>query len=100
MGAWYTFRCPGCAYTAEVSGGPDCGFNVGTVTISCATCRTLRDVDYTNEVWKEPRDPLPEHPQCPSARTRTHRTKLWRHPGPCPKCRVTMEDQGGITIWD
>ena len=100
MGHWNAYRCPGCAYTAEVSGGPDCGEFSRTVTVSCATCCKLRDVSYTGEPWKEPADPVPEHPVCPSARTRTHRTTLWFDPGPCPRCGETMTNEGMTTLWD
>ena len=100
MGTIYAFRCPRCAYTAEVSGGPDCGFSVGTVTISCATCRKLRDVVVTHEPWKNPPDPVPEHPRCTSSRTRVHHTVLWRDPGPCPRCALMMVNDGETLLWD
>ena len=100
MGACFEFRCPGCPYTAEVSGGPDCGFSVGTVTISCATCRKLRDAVITEDAWKDEPDPVPAHPRCPSARTRVHRTVLWCDPGPCPRCGTTMEKGELRVLWD
>ena len=100
MGQWNAFRCAACAYSAEVSGGPDCGRRVRTVTISCATCRKLYDVSVSDEPLKEPPDPVPDNPMCPSGRTQTHRTELWRHPGPCPRCGETMIDEGASTDWD
>ena len=100
MGTHYAFRCPGCAYTAEVSGGSDVGMSVGTVTISCATCRKLRDVVVTEAPWNDPPDPVPEQPRCTSARTRLHRTVLWCDPGPCPRCGVTMLNEGMTVLWD
>ncbi len=102
MGTWYLFRCPGCGYSAEVSGGPDVGEVSRTVTISCATCRKLRDAIVSEEPWKEPPDPVPEHPRCPGERTRKHRTTVWTAPGPCPRCGsvIGMDDVESEILWD
>lgn len=98
MGSWYEFGCGKCGYTVEVSGGPDVGMSSRTVTISCATCKRLRDVVISEEPWKDPPDPVPLHPKCPSSRTRKHATTLWRDPGPCPKCGTRMHHLGGMTL--
>ena len=44
MGRSYLFECPRCAYRAPVSGGPDRGLDVATLTIVCRDCRKLYDV--------------------------------------------------------
>ncbi|MEZ0324451.1 MAG: hypothetical protein ACAH95_00970 [Fimbriimonas sp.] len=38
------FRCPGCDYRAEVSGGEDRGLEVYTQTVVCNECKEIRDV--------------------------------------------------------
>jgi predicted RNA-binding Zn-ribbon protein involved in translation (DUF1610 family) len=100
VGGLYEFTCPACGYAADVSGGPDVGLASATVTISCATCRKLRDVVVSNEPWKRSPDAVPDHPRCPSSRTRVHKTELWSHPGPCPQCGATMRVGTLTVIWD
>jgi hypothetical protein len=100
MGSWCLFSCPKCDYSAEVSGGPDVGMTAATHTISCATCKKLRDVVVSEDPGKDPPDPLPMKPVCPSSRTRVHDTRLWTHPGPCPKCGARMKLIGETALWD
>lgn len=99
MGALYLFTCT-CGYSAEVSGGPDVGMTTRTVTISCATCKQLSDVVTSNEPWKQPPDPVPEHPKCPRSRTKVHATSVWSHPGACPQCGKRMRKGAVTMLWD
>jgi len=99
MGQHFQFRCDACAYEAEVSGGPDCGFTFATQTIACAKCKQLFDVVTSNTPWKTdaPASPL----RCPRSRGSTHRVTPWSGGDPCPRCsgstRVTGE---AIVMWD
>jgi hypothetical protein len=100
MGSLHSFTCKKCGYEAQVSGGPDLGMACATVTISCATCKKLHDVVVSEEPWKQPPDPVPERPKCPSSRTRVHETRLWKHPGACPKCGSRMSRRDLGVLWD
>jgi predicted RNA-binding Zn-ribbon protein involved in translation (DUF1610 family) len=100
MGSWYLFSCPKCGYEAEVSGGPDWGEAARTHTISCATCRELHDSLVGMDAHENPPAPLPEKLVCPRSRTRVHDTRLWEHPGPCPRCGEGMERGPETTLWD
>jgi acetone carboxylase gamma subunit len=104
MGRLNEFFCPSCAYLVQVSGGPDRGFLVATVTISCATCRKLVDVDLPGPIYDDMLMPVPDvpapPPPCPSARTIEHVVTEWRAPGPCPRCRETLFGTGRRWLWD
>jgi hypothetical protein len=102
MGARYPFSCNACGYSADVSGGPDGGETIRTVTITCATCKKLRDVTVGDVMAGEAKAPARSaSPRCPGSRTRVHETRLWTHPGPCPRCGSTPMVKGeGITLWD
>jgi hypothetical protein len=43
MGRSYLFECPKCGYKANVSGGPDAGFEFSVQTTACRDCRKLFD---------------------------------------------------------
>src|SRR5258705_376436 len=43
MGRSYWFECSKCGYRAQVSGGPDRGFNFYLQTVSCVNCKRLFD---------------------------------------------------------
>jgi hypothetical protein len=45
MGELFEFKCPGCGYRAEVSGGEDCGDIVITETMVCKKCLRVVDVE-------------------------------------------------------
>jgi hypothetical protein len=108
MGTRFEFNCRACGYSAMVSGGPDVGMTVRTVTIACDTCKKLRDavveefgaVVGGSESGGPPPAP-PGSPQCPGSRTRVHKTRLWTAPGPCPRCGAGPMTPGQSFVdWD
>jgi hypothetical protein len=74
------------------------GMGCSTATITCATCKKLRDAVVSEEPGMVP-EPLPV-PKCPGARTRVHEALIWTHPGPCPRCGATMDRGEVTTLWD
>lgn len=97
MGSWRNFKCDKCGYEAMVSGGPDCGFDVRVVTISCAGCREIMDVTVGTPLEDEAtvlRRPL----RC--ARNRSHQVQLWNAGGPCPRCGAPMTPGDFVALWD
>lgn len=106
MGIRMTFTCPSCDYSAVVSGRLDMGLYVDTVTISCKSCRQLRDTLATERSGDKKNvsvsDTFFGHrmlPNCPESQR--HKVELWTHPGPCPQCGMIMEKGGeGIEFWD
>jgi hypothetical protein len=99
MGELYEFDCPKCGYSAEVAGGPSVGECVRTATITCATCKKLRDAFVSHEPWNY-QEPVTVAPKCPGERTRKHAPTLWEDPGPCPKCGTTMVRARMTVLWD
>lgn len=101
MGQWYRFTCPQCAYEAEVSGGADAGMAGYIHTAICRTCRPARLVNAPRV-----RDPFAGGSgtvtdyACPFARTRQHLLTLWSHPGPCPRCGISMKRRQRTALWD
>lgn len=94
MGRRYHFACPDCGYSAEVSGGIDCGFQRATDTIECLDCRELRDVT----VGDVGSPPVRVVARCP--RDARHRIQRWARNGPCPRCETPMENHGERCLWD
>lgn len=96
MGTHFRFRCSGCGYGAEVSGGPDAGMIGCTMTVHCRNCRRLYDVPSmllkAGGEWEE------VEPACP--RSGLHHLRAWQHPGPCPRCGETMERGEPTIMWD
>lgn len=121
MGTLFAFSCPGCGYRAEVCGGLGYGMQDVDHTVSCPTCRELSDLELPCKRWEimddleqrrevmgdqdrptlqgAPRPAwLPERVRC--AIDRRHKATLWEHPGPCPRCGMTLA-RGEITVlWD
>jgi len=103
MGARYTYSCPGCRYSANVSGEPDRGFVLFTRTGFCSTCNEL--VDYAT-------DPSPDHgllfydlegqPKkdgiCP--RCENPVMQEWHDGDPCPRCNAQFAPRVGYLMWD
>ena len=97
MGTLFAFVCESCGYEAEVSGGEDCGMAQATTTILCADCKELYDVPVSNDAIK--RNPAREVPiRCP--KSQSHRSCLWRRPGPCARCGAIMTRGAETVIWD
>lgn len=95
MGTQFRYVCPGCGYSAKVSGGSDAGELSLTQTVHCADCGRLYDVVVQDRL----NHPGREHPlACPASAR--HIVRLWAYPGPCPKCGVTMERGEMTLLWD
>ena len=99
MGQTYEFKCPGCGYKTDVSGGDDRGAESATTTITCHDCKKLYDVvtatggeDEAESKWEQTK------PSCPESDR--HRIEIWRHPGPCPECGRTMERGKPFMTWN
>ena len=98
MGTHYAFCCLGCGYSAEVSGGADCGFIAQTETVICNTCRTVVDVTVgTNSPSQISTDEFNQCPECEGSDLTP-----WDESRPCPRCKGTMEvnPPGPMTMWD
>ncbi|HIK60458.1 MAG TPA: hypothetical protein EYF98_07180 [Planctomycetes bacterium] len=97
MGSHYLFNCPGCGYSAEVSGGPDYGFSSQTETKVCTACRKVVDVLVGS---REPTLIQPEDLNCcPECEGRD--LLPWGESRPCPRCNGAMGDPTGpTTLWD
>ncbi len=114
MGALFKFECESCKYSAEVSGGPDCGMMIDseTNTMVCNECKNLVDVntydgpeiiDGMIQLIKidinNPEEILDKEPlYCPKC----HSTNLtaWSEDIGCPKCGKKMI-RGDLTVlWD
>ena len=116
VGALVQFSCPGCGYTAEVSGGPDRGMRVSTQTMICLGCRELVDVTTGPAQSLDP--PSSKRRRCPRCRSRrfepwgSGENQMTRLPiggaaevaaedrFDCPKCGQTMEAGDVVTHWD
>jgi hypothetical protein len=97
MGTLYDFHCESCDYQAELAGSDDCGIAQATTTILCEDCNELYDVPISDDAMR--RDPEREvTTRCPTSPS--HRWRLWRHPGPCPKCGATMTRGSETLVWD
>lgn len=98
MGETFEFKCHGCGYRAQISGGIDCGMIVVTETMVCENCRELVDVDIgfaipsPDKKWDE------EWSRCPKC----HSDDLtpWGKDRPCPKCSARMVKLGRVAFWD
>lgn len=98
MGSLYAFCCPGCGYSAEVSGGADCGFVAQTETMICTTCREVVDVTVGTRIPALiSTDELNQCPECEG-----NDLTPWDESRPCPRCKGTMEvnPAGPTTLWD
>jgi hypothetical protein len=108
MGTRYLFTCPSCGYSAEVSGGNDAGVSCAQTTISCETCRELRDVLISTDpsVVRQdesghPLKPDWEPPELKCPASGDHKIKWWSHPGLCPRCGDILEKhEDKFVLWD
>jgi hypothetical protein len=92
MGAVYHYECPYCGYDADTCGGNQVGELLTATTIICTECQEIYDI-YTSYPHFQRRERGGQAPAldpvcCP--RDSRHTCRLWHHPGPCPRCGVTM----------
>ena len=95
MGATYTFQCPSCGFSEDVSGGEDSGFFTCTATILCEVCQRLYDVPTGERTGDEVAAVVP---CCPVSSQ--HTCKTWEHPDSCPRCGTIMDRSEIILNWD
>lgn len=88
-----------CRYRAEVSGGKDYGFFAGTDTMICNKRNKLVDVvvEFVGDYNEEDLDKI-ELNRCPNCKGKS----LCKLEGGmiCSKCRIEMEMEQLILIWD
>jgi hypothetical protein len=98
MGETFEFKCHGCGYRAEVSGGEDCGMTAVTETMICEKRREVVDVRVGFAI------PLPDNKldkdigRCPECQS--DEVTPWGKGRPCPKCSGRMVKKGGVALWD
>lgn len=101
MGACYQFTCPGCGYSAEVSGGRGVGMDSVVQTMVCQDCHALVDV-LIGRYGKDGPTGDPDYDkamgQCPLCE-KLHLT-AWMNGGACPKCSQAMTQGPLTTLWD
>ena len=99
MGSLRMFRCEGCGYEAEISGGLDFGMASATWTVHCLDCCELQDVVVSDEPWKVSEEGwTPDTYACD--RDPKHKVSLWSDPGPCPKCGKGLTAGEPTVLWD
>ena len=98
MGSHYQFKCGTCGFEIEMSGGFDFGMVAATQTISCRDCGTLMDVHAGEAPTTSPKDVVSMTLHC--SKSREHEVAHWNHPGPCPKCGMTMARGPQTMLWD
>jgi len=101
MGTLFEFRCNKCDYTAEVSGGKDCGMVAVVRTMVCRNCRELVDVT----IGRRGREGLTGDadydrgigicPRCNGAEVTS-----WGRSRPCPRCDGKMRKGESTVLWD
>lgn len=96
VGAYYQFQCSGCKYTAEVSGGEDCGFKTRTRTMICPDCKALVDVITGGTGVVDAQDLIDKCPNCKSAGVLPWDSGQQ----PCPKCGKRMKKGSLVALWD
>ena len=102
MGTWTKFECESCGYTAEVSGGKDCGMVAVVQTMTCVQCKVLVDVlvGRCGEVGRtgdlEYDKDLDMCPNC-----RCVDLSDWNATTrPCPICNQRMNKGQIVAMWD
>ena len=116
MGMRFRFICDACQYEAHVSGQPDHGMIVRTVTMACGGCRNLVDVIVEAEMIGIGEARLRAAVgRCPRCDDRAQ-LKPWGREsdegspsetagvspawGACPRCGGDMRSHGSLGIWD
>lgn len=108
MGTASSYSCPECGYQSDsVSSGYDVGMSSHVVGISCGTCKELYSAFLPGKPWdvdidamseKVAAGELPQGARCP--KSPNHQVRVWRHPGPCPRCGTTLNQAEGVMCWD
>lgn len=101
MGACYQFTCPGCGYSAEVSGGRGVGMDAVVQTMICQDCRALVDVLIGRHGRDGPTGDVDYDKHlgaCPDCGGR--HVVSWKQGEPCPKCSAKMKRGSMTTLWD
>lgn len=116
MGANINCRCPGCGYSADVTGCQSSGYHILVVTVSCQTCHTLSNAvvrryraeeaaaeNYTAAVEEYGAEACSGRipPRCRyAAPGEEHVVSIWTAPGPCPRCGDTIPAGMATCLWD
>ena len=80
MASLYHHQCSACGYSADVSGGRDCGMTAHTITLECLDCKKLVDAaNGTIDMILLAPESIPA-PRCP--RNADHRVRPWGSGGP------------------
>jgi len=108
VGTALDYSCPECGYEVHsMISGYDVGMASHAVGISCATCRELHTAFLPGKPWDADMDAmrlqveaghLPAGARCP--KSAKHRVEVWSHPGPCPRCGTTLNQDEGFMCWD
>ena len=96
MGSQSEQKCIACGYSAVVSGRKDRGFEATTVTIVCADCRDLYDVQ---DGWSLP-FPGRKTPKVRCPESASHKFIPWTSGDPCPRCAGEMREGDLQICWD
>ena len=98
MGVIYSFSCPKCNYTANVSKGWNRGMHVAVEPMICNQCSELQniEVEYFDD-WDSSASTEKPVQVC-----RECNSKDLRHwtDGNCPKCRTSLGDGEVYIMWD
>lgn len=98
----FDFVCPGCGYTARVSGGLDCGMLAVVRTMTCEDCKKLVDVligRYGQDGPTGDSDYDKDLDICPKCRG--YNIRAWSSLQPCPRCDCKMiKGDDAVVMWD
>lgn len=102
MGSCQGFRCRECDVSGVVSGRPDRGFSIHTLTVYCVMCGHLQDiaVEFTWSIhMQEKPDSLDLTQVC---RICSNPDLVeWKQGQPCPCCGGVIEATGrDLCLWD
>jgi hypothetical protein len=106
MGGACDYTCRGCGYHVDfMVNGYDVGMGSHVHAVLCRDCRELRVSRLEGHPATMPIEPrqlaeaisrltlsCPENP--------AHRVERWEHPGPCPRCGVTLQRGRNLILWD
>ena len=101
LGSAFSFECPSCGYTAEVSGGRDLGMFVVVRTCTCGDCHRLVDV-IIGYVGQDGGIGVPKYDRALDRCPECDGTNLvpWSEAWPCPRCGSSMIQGDTLILWD